>query len=190
MFNIYLSFIYMYFALCTQMIIYLSMFCFFSPLIIHLGEFPYQYIYISRCFILFNNHGVFYWMTYHSLPNWSPNRSTFMLLSLFWYIKIALMNNPVQTPFYTHKFLQVWNCCIQKYTHIQFWYYCHTAHQKCFKDTACLSTSFTSTVQLILEQHKFELHVSTYVWIFFYKKVEKFLAICDNLKNSQMKYVA
>ena len=43
----------MYFALCAQMIIYLFMFCFFSPLIIHLGEFPYQYIYISRCFILF-----------------------------------------------------------------------------------------------------------------------------------------
>ena len=100
------------------------------------------------------------------------------------------MNNPVHTPFYTHKFLQGWNCCIQRYTHSQFYYYCHIAHQKGFKDSACLSTPFTNTVQLILEQCKFELHVSTYAWSFFNKKFEIFLAICDNLKRSQMKHVA
>ena len=26
---------------------------------------------------------------------------------------------------------------------------CHTAHQKCFKDTACLPTSFTNTVSTV-----------------------------------------
>ena len=44
-------------------------------------------------------------------------------------------------------------------------------------------------VQLALEQHGFELHRSTYTWIFFYKYIEN-LEICKNLEKLLMNYVA
>ena len=44
-------------------------------------------------------------------------------------------------------------------------------------------------MQLTLEQHRFELHRSTYMQIFSIKYIGKFLEICNNLKNSQINCV-